>query len=137
MENTKNKGQRAEKELQELLRSLDYTTYRPPWHKYGRKDVFGMFDIVAIWHIDVECSSNTYSLTRCASMVFAQVKTTASGFSKAKKQLKEWLSTKPTVDDVLFAVYWRKKKGVWKWWGNVGNYKEEDTFEVMKYGRKK
>lgn len=44
----KRKGLTAENEARDRLKSEGWWVYKPPWTQWGVKDVFGLFDLIAV-----------------------------------------------------------------------------------------
>ena len=49
MVNTVNKGRRNEKRCRDELKDAGYMTYSPPRSKFGEQDIFGLFDVLAVY----------------------------------------------------------------------------------------
>ena len=46
--NTLAKGKRHELECRKLLEEYGFKVFKPIWNRYGEKDIFGHFDMIAI-----------------------------------------------------------------------------------------
>jgi len=97
MVNKHNKGNRYEKEARDLLIEEGYLVDRKNWSRYASKDFFTLFDILAI-------GKHTRLI---------QVKTNASDFYKARKEIGMWLSEN-TIKGISFEVWLREPRKAWR-----------------------
>jgi len=121
--NTRAKGRRIEKEVEDFLKNNGYSTYRAKMLRYGQKDIFGLFDIVALKY-DQRGNPFGVFLDRAPLVVFVQVKSNISDYYKAcdevRKFYREFVAYR--TDDVGFAVFLRKEKGRYRVFMMLGNY---------------
>jgi len=94
------KGQRTERKARDLLESLGYITDVKNWSRYQAKDFFNMFDIIAILG----------SVVR-----LIQIKSNASDFYKARKEIKAWVKEKNIKVPCEIWLYEGKKDRQDKW----------------------
>ena len=95
--NRKAKGSRTENMAKQHLRTEGWLVDSKPWTRYGGKDFYKMFDIVAI---------------REGQTRWIQIKSNMSDFYTARKKIKEWM-----LDNNLFIVaeiWCHEGRGEWR-----------------------
>ena len=71
----------ARKELRESLWTVDFKI----WSKFGTKDLFNLFDLMAV---------------KCGILKFVQVKTNHGNVSKAKKDILQFANDNQMIDSI-------------------------------------
>ena len=112
MVNKRRKGYRAESLVRRLLEENGWFVWRPTQGKWGNKDIFGLFDLIAIKH---------------SFILLIQVKTNQSDVSVAKKEIQRFVLTYGKPEGVEYwLVLWGRKRRYFKIdkYGNVNEYLE-------------
>jgi len=96
------KGKRIEREVANILRQMDYAIYKPIHTRYGAKDIFGLFDIIAVKSKD--------SISKFPDLFLIQVKTNKTDYYSAKGKIKRWLEEYKLPKSVGVGVWLRESK---------------------------
>ena len=78
MINKHNKGNRTEKIARDIAKQQGYIVEVKNWSRFQPKDFFGIFDMVCLKDREIK---------------WVQVKSNKNDVSKAKKEIKEWISS--------------------------------------------
>jgi len=116
MVNTHRKGLTAENEARERLKSEEWQVYKPPWTQWGQKDVFGLFDLIAV-HIE-----HGWKLIQVKSY---GPNTHGDGLTALKKKLATFL---PYAHGASIEL-WIRRKGRWRGRGKNKHF-EPTTWET-------
>ena len=119
--NTRKKGYRAEVEFRNILKALGYEVWRPTQSKWGSKDIFGLFDLIAVLNDtgkrdpptkrSLEENWNHYFYARKYlnhledlfgnldhfPLLLVQVKTNKKDYYKAVKRIEKWSENKEPI----------------------------------------
>lgn len=119
--NTRKKGYRAEVEFRNILKALGYEVWRPTQGKWGNKDIFGLFDLIAVlndtgkrdpptkrslkenWdhyfyaRKHIEYLEELFGNLSLFSLLLVQVKTNQNDYYTAVKQIEKWSENKEPI----------------------------------------
>ncbi len=91
------KGRKSEKLFADLLKKRGFTVWKPTNCKFGKKDVFGLFDLLAIH--------------RQGDLYMIQVKTgNKTNFYKARKDIEKFIKSFFNLQFYVSVVHINKKK---------------------------
>jgi Holliday junction resolvase len=116
--NTYKKGYRAEKFIKDRLEKEGFAVWRPTKTMFGSKDVFGLFDLVAI--------------SKDGEVWFIQVKSSDSGFYSVKDEILHFAKKYKYKenDKLLFYIAEKRRKNiVWYLLKKNNNYKWETIID--------
>ena len=129
--NKRAKGMRIEREIANFLERQGYSVYRPSWNRWGSKDIFNNFDILAFKKEKAD-EDMIIGLWLYQGFIndhplvwLLQVKSQPSHFYKARKQIKEWYFSHDIPADIAVGVILRKEKKYYRVW-IMWNEKEHD-----------
>jgi Holliday junction resolvase len=118
MVNTYQKGYRAEKFIKDRLEREGFAVWRPVKTRFGGKDIFGLFDLVAI--------------SKSGEVWFIQVKSSDSGFYSAKDEILRFAKKYKYKENEKLRFYIAKKRGkniVWYFLKKNNNFTWETIID--------